>query len=193
MPDSPQGDRFYMGMYVPGEGQDDFRFYVAIFGLREDTVCERWGDGWGRRLATAEAEPFTQPPSRRSLLHPPLAVHRKTADGTSWLAASDEYLPEQVVGPVGEEGVPVDYHDTSDRLIFIADPGADLPNKFEPFSPTLFRPRGSCITDLPKAGEYRIAVWGGDGLTETRRFSLGLGLTERDVFSAKNLLLFDYT
>ena len=42
-------DRFYMGMYVPGAGEPDFRFYVAVFGMKSDTNCERWGDGWGRR------------------------------------------------------------------------------------------------------------------------------------------------
>ena len=172
--------RFHMGLYVPGEGED-FRFYVAIFGLNADTECERWGDGWGRRLQ-----------ERRRLVHPPLPVHRNTSDGTTWLAGSDTYLPSVVIGD-GDEDLPVNYTNPDERLIFIADPACDLPNKFEPFSPTLFKPRGSCITDFPRTGEYRIAVWGDDTMASPKRFSVGLGLAERDVFSPRSLLLFDFT
>lgn len=179
-------DRFYMGLYVPGAGEDDFRFYVAIFGLGSETECERWGDGWGRRRLVEPAM------HGRALVHPKLPVHRKTSDGTTWLAASDTSLPVEVVGN-GTEDLPVDYNNTAERLIFIADPGADLPIKFEPFSPTLFRPRGSCIVDFPRSGEYRIAVWGDETMVAERRFSVGLGLKERDVFSPSNLLLFDFT
>ena len=181
-------ERFFMGLYVPGQGEDGFRYYVAIFGLHADTVCERWGDGWGRRLEEATPRGAAAPHGR-ALSHPPLAVHRMTSDDTTWLAASDTLLPSAIVGMSNETlpaGTP-DYHDAANRLIFIADPDGDLPNKFEPFSPTLFRPRGSCITDFPRAGEYRIAVWSDDTLTSTRRFSVGLGMAERDVFSPRNV------
>jgi len=109
-----------------------------------------------------------------------------------WLAPSDALLPVEVEGPEGED-MPVDYHDETARLIFIADEATDLPIKFEPFSPTLFRPRGSCIAPFPRSGEYRIAVWSDDSLPEPKPFSIGLGLAERDVFSPTNLLTFDYT
>lgn len=163
------------------------RFYVAIFGLPAATECERWGDGWGRRRLEAQGVSHG-----RALAHPRLPVHRFTSDNTTWLADSATLLPSTVVGD-GTEGYPVDYMDTSNRLIFIADPDGDLPNKFEPFSPTLFRPRGSCIAPFPRAGEYRIAVWSDDAQTTPKRFSVGLGLAERDVFSPKNLMLFDFT
>lgn len=180
-----------MGLYVPGYGQDDFRFYVAIFGLAADTQCERWGDGWGRRLEGEEVSATVR--RGRALAHPRLPVHRYTSDGTTWLADSyTSLIPPAVVGN-GDEGYPVNYTDPASRLVFIADPDGDLPNKFEPFSPTLFRPRGSCITDLPHAGEYRIAVWSDDTQTAPRKFSVGLGLAERDVFSPRSLLLFDFT
>lgn len=131
-------------------------------------------------------------PHGRGLSHPPLPVHRYTSDGTTWLADSGTLLPSVVVGD-GTEGYPVDYLNTTERLLFIADPAGDLPNKFEAFSPTLFRPRGSCITDFPRAGEYRIAVWSDDTLLGQKRFSVGLGLAERDVFSPRSLVFFDYT
>lgn len=181
---SNEKERFYMGLYVPWNGEPDFRFYVAVFGLHANTVCDRWGDGWGRRQLDTSMH-------GRKLAHPVLPVHRYTSDGTTWLAPSDVELPVSVVGDSGS--LPVDYNNTAERLIFIADPAGDLPNKFEAFSPTIFKPRGSCIVDFPRGGEYRIAVWSDDTQIGPRKMAVGLGLAERDVFSPRSLIFFDFT
>ena len=121
---SPNTERFYMGLYVPGAGVPGFRYYVAIFGLGENLECDRWGDGWGRRRELAEAPAADLAHDThshgRALAHPRLPVHRHTSDDTTWLAPSDALLPVEVEGPP-EEVMPVDYHNTAERLIFIAD------------------------------------------------------------------------
>ena len=95
------------------------------------------------------------------------------------------HLPASVVG-LHDTSTPhthpgFDYHKPAETLVFIASPSTDLPNKFEAFSPTLFKPRGSCITDFPRGGEYRIAVWGKPDQRSPKKFSFGIGLAERDV------------
>jgi len=118
------------------------------------------------------------------------APMRITSDGTTWLA-NPSGIPERVIGLAGSTLFP--YHDPSSTLVFVASPATDKPNKYEPFSPTLFKPRGSCITDFPRGGEYRMAVWGDASQVGTKKFSVGLGLAERDVFAPINLIRLDYT
>jgi hypothetical protein len=191
-PGSKGNDRFYFGSYVPAAGEPGFTFYVSFFGMPSSTECERWGDGWGRRSGGddhSHASPATGSASHSGVVPP----HRVTAGGTTWVATFN--LPERVVGKHAatahtHEGF--DYHMSNETLTFIASPHTDLPNKFEPFSPTLFKPRGSCIADFARDGEYRIAVWGEESQDKARRFSVGLGLAERDVFAPQNLITFDY-
>lgn len=185
--------RFYLGYYVPGAGEPDFTFYVAVFGMGNDTECELWGDGWGRRNrrnlgggghhSHAESTSVTATPDR------------VTSKGTTWLRNSDQ-VPERVTGiSDGHKHVHAgefNYHNPSQTLVFIASPATDRPNKFEPFSPTVFKPRGSCIADFPRGGEYRIAVWGEPGQVGDKHFCVGLGLAERDVFAPANLITFAY-
>jgi hypothetical protein len=42
---------FFLGLYVPpGEKEKDFKFFVGIWGMSNETMeCRRWGQGWGRR------------------------------------------------------------------------------------------------------------------------------------------------
>lgn len=82
--------------------------------------------------------------------------------------------------------------DMKDVLIFEATPETKIAPKFEPFSPTVFQPRGSCVMDFPRTGEYHIAVWAAADTKGTKHYSLGLGLTERDVMKFSNTVKFDY-
>jgi hypothetical protein len=187
---STGNDRFYYGSYVPYMGEPGFTFFVTFFGMPNTTECERWGDGWGRRTGDhSHADPITANNGHTGAIPP----HRVTAQGTTWISTSK--VPERVVGehattPHTHEGF--DYHKEAESLTFIASPHTDLPNKFEVFSPTLFKPRGSCIANFPRGGEYRIAVWGEEGQDRARRFSVGLGLAERDVYAVGNLVTYDY-
>lgn len=174
-------------MYTPAVGEPDFTFYVAIFGMRNDTVCERWGDGWGRRLGDGHTGyghddhddddgPYVRDPYG-------MAPARISAEGTLWVMDSNN-IPGRVTGPRHGHSRSLallsdgdfDYHDHPNTLAFIAPPENDLPNKFEAFSPTLFKPRGSCIADYPMRGEYRIAVWGDAAQSRKHKFSIGIGL-----------------
>ena len=40
---------FFLGLYVPpGEKEKDFKFFVGIWGMSNETMeCRRWGQGWG--------------------------------------------------------------------------------------------------------------------------------------------------
>ena len=189
-------------MYVPGSGEPDFNFYVAVFGMNADTECERWGDGWGRRRLSGGDDHAHDHDSTDG--HHGLSPHRITSEGTTWLMDSAA-IPTRVTGEQTAHdhsahdhrqlsgGVTFDYHQPEQTLTFIASPATDLPNKFEAFSPTLFKPRGSCIADFPRGGEYRLAVWGDASQTMPKKFSVGIGLAERDVFAPVNLMQFDYT
>lgn len=170
---------FFLGMYVPGAGEPDFTFYVAVFGMPNTTACARWGDGWGRRRL-----------NHPDALDIGASPHRITSEGTTWLADSTK-IPSRVLGNSSDD-LPF-YHQPEETLVFIASPTTDLPNKFEAFSPTLFKPRGSCIADFPRGGEYRMAVWGDADQLGPKRFSVGIGLAERDVFAPLNLIKFGYT
>ena len=263
-------NRFYLGYYVPGAGEPDFTFYVAVFGMRNSTNCSQWGDGWGRRRRlgggddhahnTAPTTPITAPDS--GVITP----HRITSSGTAWLMDSND-IPERVSGKNDghdhDHDGQFNYHKAADTLTFIASPATNRPNKvresggcgraggagergvrracslyctwyfslplmcwsevprilvlrvspytphrpfslstaipappsspqFESFSPTLFKPRGSCIADFPRGGEYRMSVWGEVGQVGAKKFSVGIGLAERDVFAPVNLMTFDY-
>lgn len=46
--------------------------------------------------------------------------------------------------------------------------------------------------DFPRTGEYHIAVWAAPGTKGIKNYSLGLGLTERDVMKFSNTVKFDY-
>lgn len=186
-------NRFYTGMYVPGAGEPDFTFYVAIFGLSSDTECELWGDGWGRRRRSLGSDGHSVHDHDHSSHAHDDGPARITSAGTTWLMDSAQ-IPERVIGHDHgcSSGDFCGYHKPSETLVFIASPETDRPNKFESFSPTLFKPRGSCIADFEHGGEYRIAVWGDGKQTDPKRFSIGLGLAERDVFAPQNLVSFGY-
>jgi len=200
---TPEAHRFYTGFYVPGAGEPGFTYYVAFFGMPSSTACERWGDGWGRRrqlyvngrrLGGGDGHDHHDhhaPAEKTST-----AATRKTSEGTTVIMDSSA-IPERVLGKDDghdhcHAGEFCGYHKPEDTLVFVASPDTDLPNKFEPFSPTLFKPRGSCIADFPRGGEYRIAVWGDKDQASPKKFSVGLGLAERDVFAPQNLMTFDY-
>ena len=187
-------NRFFLGLYVPGGGEPGFTFYTAIFGMSNNTQCTQWGDGWGRRLAgTGDHDHATSTgtaPSASTIL-----PHRTTASGTAWIMDSTA-IPESVTGKWDGHSHAHDgefnYHEPKETLVFIASPATNRPNKFESFSPTLFKPRGSCIADFLHAGEYRMAVWGESEQKTTKKFAVGIGLAERDVFAPSNLITFDY-
>ena len=77
-------------------------------------------------------------------------------------------------------------------MIFMADTTPKIPVKFEPFTPTVFQPRGSCISPFPREGEYYMAIWGEDTQKNAHHFSVGLGLQERDVMAFPNTVIMDY-
>jgi hypothetical protein len=197
---------FYTGIYVPGAGEPGFTYRVAFFGMKSDTACERWGDGWGRRrqlfvdgrqLGGADDHDHGSHSDSPSSPSPSaITPTRITSAGTTWVGDSSA-IPERVIGADDghdhcHEGEFCGYHKPDETLVLIASPATDLPNKFEPFSPTLFKPRGSCIADFPRGGEYRMAVWGELDQAAPQKFSVGLGLAERDVFAPVNLMTFDY-
>ena len=202
-------DRFYMGLYVPGKGEPGFTFYVAFFGMPNQTECALWGDGWGRRSGSDDHAHEEEAHDLNSHAHEEKAhdhdshdhdgltnmPYRVTSSGTTWVMTGD-VLPERVIGHHDTDGAHThegfDYHKREETLVFIASEKTDRPNKFESFSPTLFRPRGSCIADFPRGGEYRVAVWGDEDQTAPKKFSFGIGLAERDVFAPQNLMTFDY-
>lgn len=195
---STELQRFYFGMYVPGAGEPDFTFYVSIFGMKNDTECERWGDGWGRRLHGGIDDYDDEAPTTPRDAYG-VQPARTSAAGTLWVMDSDD-IPNRVKGPVHSHSRSLEllsdgdfnYHNHPNTLAFIAPPEKDLLNKFEAFSPTLFKPRGSCIANFPMAGEYRIAVWGDSAQAGKHKFSFGIGLAERDVLSVPNLMRADY-
>jgi len=168
-----------MGLYVPpGEKEADFTFFTAIWGMPSDTKCTRWADGWGRRLDERVDEhehPHTLAPK---LVYP---YDRTFVNDDSAIIVDRKAIPSRVVD-LKEQDV----------LIFEASKEMKMPNKFEPFSPTVFRPRASGVAPFPKTGEYTIAIWAADGSKGTNHYSLGLGLKERDVFAMQNLLLADF-
>ena len=190
-------NRFFLGLYVPGGGEPGFTFYTAIFGMSNNTQCTQWGDGWGRRLSGSndhdhDSGAGTAPSSAAATT---ILPHRTTADGSAWIMDSTE-IPESVTGKWDGHSHDHDnefnYHQPKETLVFIASPATNRPNKFESFSPTLFKPRGSCIADFLHAGEYRMAVWGESQQKTIKKFAVGIGLAERDVFAPSNLITFDY-
>lgn len=170
--------------------------------MKSDTNCELWGDGWGRRrqlyvdgrrLGGSDDHDHHDHDSHSYKAPTP---DRITSEGTTWIGNSGA-IPERVIGKDDghdhcHAGEFCGYHKPDDTLVFIASPSTDRPNKFESFSPTLFKPRGSCIADFPRGGEYRLAVWGEPNQQGPKKFSVGLGLAERDVFAPVNLMTFDY-
>ena len=73
-------------MYVPGGGEPDFTFYVAVFGMHSDTECERWGDGWGRRRLSGGDDHHHDHDSHDG--HHGLEPHRITSEGEAGEARS---------------------------------------------------------------------------------------------------------
>lgn len=67
-----------------------------------------------------------------------------------------------------------------------------LGSAYEPFSPFVFQPRGSCVSTFPKTGEYRMAIWAASNTKGYKNYSLGIGLAERDVMRIDNLIKADY-
>lgn len=59
---------------------------------------------------------------------------------------------------------------------------------YEPFTPTVFTPRGSCVAPYPAAAtNLTLAVWSASGAGG--HVCVGLGRAERTVYSARNVLL----
>lgn len=165
----PKNEQLWMGLYVPpGENEADFTYFTAIWGMPSDTKCTRWADGWGRRLDVRD-EKHTHDSLAPKLVYP---YDRKFVNDNSAIIVDRKAIPSRVVD-----------QKEKDVLIFEASKEMTMPNKFEPFSPTVFRPRASCVAPFPKTGEYTIAIWAADGTKGTNHYSLGLGLKERDVFA----------
>ena len=183
-------NRFYLGYYVPGAGEPGFTFYVAIFGMSNSTNCTQWGGGWGRRRLAGDDDHGHEEDDNTAPTETP---HRITSSNTAWLMDSTA-VPERVTGSSHDHGdTSFNYHRATETLVFIASPATNRPNKFESFSPTLFKPRGSCIADFSNGGgEYRMAVWGRADQVGTKHWAVGIGLAERDVFAPSNLITFDY-
>jgi len=163
---------------------------VGIWGMSPATMkCRRWEGGWGRRSGGAD---HAHPP-------PTPEVH----DHTSHLGKKDghDHFVKQMVADgyttiVGPEAIPERVKKSpkapNDVMIFMADTTPKIGVKFEPFTPTVFQPRGSCISPFPREGEYYMAIWGEDTQTKAHHFSVGLGLKERDVMAFPNTILMDY-
>ena len=159
-------NRFYLGYYVPGAGEPDFTFYVAVFGMRNSTNCSQWGDGWGRRRRlgggddhahnTAPTTPITAPDS--GVITP----HRITSSGTAWLMDSND-IPERVSGKNDghdhDHDGQFNYHKAADTLTFIASPATNRPNKV--------RESGGCgergVRESLGCGELGVRESGGCG------------------------------
>ena len=58
--------------------------------------------------------------------------------------------------------------------------------------PTVFQPRGSCISDYPRTGEFTMAIWGAPGTKGTYKYLLGLGRKETDTMKMSTTILNDY-
>jgi len=135
--------------------------------------CNRWSDGWGRRLGPGKAGHVDKPKS--------YDYARTYINDKSAVLAGPKAIPARVKPKT----------DMKDVLIFEAT-DLNIDPKFEPFSPTVFQPRGSCNMDFPREGEYHIAVWAAKGTVGKKHYSLGLGMAERDVMKFSNTIKFDY-
>lgn len=64
----------------------------------------------------------------------------------------------------------------------------------EPYTPTAFTPRGTCVASYPRpTGTYGLAVWSGGHEFGTRHACVGLGLAEKSVFKPGNLIVSSFT
>ena len=78
-------------------------------------------------------------------------------------------------------------------LALRASPASAEPDVFEPYTPTVFRPRGGCVAEFPSRGRYYLAVWSDNQASTPRRVALGVGLAERSVFQPLALILGGFT
>ena len=119
----PKDDYFMMGLYVPyGDEEKDFTYFAAFYGLPADSKCERWADGWGRRLGAGE------PGHHDKDVKKTYSYKRTFKNEGSVVMASKEAIPDFVKPKT----------DLKDVLIFEATSETKIAPKFEPFSPNIF-------------------------------------------------------
>jgi len=117
----PKDDKFWMGLYVPyGEEEKDFTYFAAFYGLPADSKCERWADGWGRRLGAGEPGHHDKKKTYN--------YTRTFKNENSVVMASKEAIPDFVKPET----------DLKDVLVFEATAETKIAPKFETFSPNVF-------------------------------------------------------
>jgi len=118
--------------------------------------------------------------------------HNTTCEpwGDGWGGVADVAPPGALPSRVASPGTV--FVAGAEHIVLRAPAAAAGAAKFEPFTPTAFTPRGSCVADFPRAGTYHMAVWGSDAQVAERNWCVGVGLAERDVYSPRTLLLFGF-
>jgi len=154
----------------PGPREEEFTFFMAVWGFNSNHTCRTWPGGWGRRLASQKKLKYTE----------------KYRGDRSTILVSKGAIPARVKTPESMKK----YH--KNVMIFKASPEIKRPIKFEAFGPMAYQLRGNCVKDFPRSGEYHFAVWADNGTKKSHHYSLGIGLAERDVMKLTTTIFADY-
>ena len=185
---------------MPSAGEPDFTFYVAFFGMKSDTNCELWGDGWGRRRQLyvdgrrlGGSDDHDHHDHDNSYKAPtPDASPRRVPRGSEIRAIPGT---SSVRMTVTTTATPV-----SSAAITSQTTRSSSSHRPQPTGPTSSSPSPPTLFKTPRLGHRRLPSWrrvpsrrvGRANQQGPKKFSVGLEPAERDVFAPVNLMTFDH-